>query len=52
MECILNTRTLDWVAAGRRAAGHAVDAGPGFDPGRPWTGAVNERPKRRWTLTS
>ena len=40
MECIVNTRTLEWVTATLRAAGHAVDAGPGFDPGAAWTGAV------------
>jgi len=40
MECIVNTRTLEWVETTLRAAGHWVEVGPGSVPGTPWTGAV------------
>jgi len=40
MECVVNTRTLEWVAATLREAGHTVETGSGFDPGSAWTGAV------------
>jgi len=40
MECIVNTRTLEWVIATLGSAGYDVDVGAGLDPGAGWTGAA------------